>query len=205
MITNIVSMNQYKKGRVPSAPRSGVAIWPIAQLMPKAPGAWMRDFTKGRSYEQLAASLWTHQPNLRSATEKLASYLTPMWPNQEGMSLWGSTVEKALHKVDVAVQRGEAYEARIVGIYIYWLSQCVHDLARLAVYGVTVSGQRLRWEYFEEPLNAWAKKYGITYLEAELVEEPPSDEVIAGLRTHLVARITDPVDAGYMEMYAPRG
>lgn len=204
-MTNVVSI---KNPRALSAKQSngdGVAVWPIADLVPKAANAWLKEMTADKEYESVALSLWMHQPNLRLATEKLGAFLTPMWPNGLGESLWGSTVERAVKKVESAISRGEIYEARIVGIYIYWLSQCVYDIARLAVYGVTKTGERLRWTYFEEPLHEWAKKNGMAQLEAVLIDEEPTEEVIAGLHTHLVARITNPVDAGYLEMYAPRG
>jgi hypothetical protein len=205
MMAQIVSLNQYKRKMPLPKPRPGVALWPIRQLMPTGPKSWLKEIVSGKPYEATALSLWQHHPNLRRATEKLANYLTPMWPNHQGQSLWSTSVEKALQRVEQAMARGEGFEARIVGIYIYWLSQCAQDIACLEIYGVTPNGDRMRWQYFEEPLNSWAKRYGVTHLEAELVPEPPTQEVVAGLRTHLIAHITDPVDAGYVEMYAPRG
>lgn len=183
----------------------GVAIWSLADLVPKTPTAWLKDMVRDREYEAVALSLWQHQPNLRQATERLGAFLTPLWPDSDGKPLWAATVETAIRKVEAAIQRGEGYEGRVVGIYLYWLSQCVADVARIEVYGVNKDGARFRWTPFEAPLHEWAKKNGMTHLEACLAEETPRNEFVAGLKTHLVARISNPVDTGYLEMYAPRG
>lgn len=183
----------------------GAAVWAISELAPKAPNAWLKEIIRNKPYESVALSIWLHQPNLRAATEKLGAYLTPLWPSPSGNSLWSEAIEKAVTKVDMAVQRGENYQGRVVGIYLFWLASCVRDVARITVHGYTRTGDRLVWKYFTQPLAAWVKSNAIEYIEAVLVEEDPTEEVIAGLRTHLVASITDPVDAGYLEMHAPRG
>lgn len=191
---------------VPKAHRQdGMTVWPIADLVPRTANAWLNELVKDKPYESIALSLWAHQPSLRQATERLGGYLTPMWPNTGGDSLWGVTVETAVRKVTESIHRGENHEGRVVGIYLYWLSQCVAEVARVAVYGINKNGNRIRWTYFEEPLHDWARKRGIVRVEAILEEGEPTAEVIAGLRTHLVARITNPVEAGYLEMYAHRG
>lgn len=52
----------------------------------------------------------------------------------------------------------------------------------------------------------WALTHGMKELETVLVKEQPTVEEVAGLRIHLIARLTDdPVDAGYLELLAPRG
>ena len=185
--------------------KSGAVAWPINELMPKTPNAWLNEIVRDKPYESIALSIWIHQPNLRIATEKLGAYLTPMWPALNGKSLWSEAIERAVTKVDLAVQRGESYHGRVVGIYLYWLASCVRDVARISVHGYTKHGELVVWRYFSQPLNAWVKSNGIDHIEAVLVEEEPTEEVTTGLRTHLVASITDPVDAGYLEMYAPRG
>lgn len=200
-VTNIGS--KARKDRLPAD--GGAAVWPINSLAPKTPNAWLNEIIRNKPYESIALSIWTHQPNLRVATEKLGGYLTPLWPAPDGRSLWSEAIEKAVTKVDLAVQRGESYHGRVVGIYLFWLASCVPDVARIAVHGYNKQGQRIVWKYFSQPLSAWVKANAIERIEAVLVEEEPAEEVTAGLRTHLVARITDPVDAGYLEMYAPRG
>lgn len=185
--------------------QEGAAVWSISELAPKAPNAWLNEIIRNKPYESLALSIWMHQPNLRLATEKLGAYLTPLWPAPDGKSLWSEAIEKAVTKVDLAVQRGESYHGRVVGIYLYWLASCVRDVARIKVHGYTKQGERIVWKYFSEPLNTWVKRNAIDHIEAVLVDDEPTEEVTAGLRTHLVASITDPVDAGYLEMYAPRG
>jgi len=185
--------------------QEGAAVWSISELAPKAPNAWLNEIIRNKPYESLARSIWTHQPNLRLATEKLGAYLTPLWPAPDGKSLWSEAIEKAVTKVDQAVQRGESYQGRVVGIYLYWLASCVRDVARIKVHGYTKQGERIVWKYFSEPLSTWVKRNAIDHIEAVLVDDEPTEEVITGLRTHLVASITAPVDAGYLEMYAPRG
>jgi hypothetical protein len=158
-----------------------------------------------QAYEALALSIWMQAPNLRAATEKLGAYLTPLWPSPQGNSLWSEAIERAVTKVDIAVQRGENYSGRVVGIYLFWLASCVRDVARIKVHGYTKEGERIVWKYFSEPLSVWVKNNAIDHLEAVLVDGEPTEEETTGLRTHLVASITDPIDAGYLEMYAPRG
>ncbi|MFC6281211.1 hypothetical protein [Polaromonas aquatica] len=185
--------------------QGGAAVWAINALAPKTPNAWLNEIIRNKPYESIALSIWTHQPNLRVATEKLGAYLTPLWPAPDGQSLWSEAIEKAVTKVDLAVQRGESYHGRVVGIYLFWLASCVRDVARISVHGYNKHGERIIWKYFSQPLSVWVKANGIDHIEAVLVDEDPAEEVTAGLRTHLVASITDPVDAGYLEMYAPRG
>lgn len=185
---------------------AAAAIWPLKDLIPASPNAWLKETVDGKPYAAVALSIWMHHPNLRVATEKLAAYLTPKWPTSKGESLLAKAIENAVCKVEAAVSRGESFEGRVVGVYLFWLANCVADVARVAVFGVAKNGEVMRWQYFSEPLHDWAKRHGMTQLEAVLADETPTEEEIAGLRTHLVARITDnPVDAGYLEMHAPRG
>jgi len=191
-----------RRARLPVA--GGGVDWPINELTPKTPDGWLIEIIRNKPYENVALSIWRYQPNLRLATQKLGAYLTPRWPSPEGTSLWGDAIEKAVTKVDLAVQRGENYTGRVVGIYLYWLATCVRDVARVQVHGYTKQGERLVWKYFTQPLGLWVKSNGIDRIEAVLVEGDPAEEVTAGLRTHLVASITEPVDAGYLAMYGPR-
>ncbi|MDP3168136.1 MAG: hypothetical protein Q8N06_22095 [Hydrogenophaga sp.] len=184
----------------------GSGIWPLSGLSQTSPGAWLDATIDGKAYASVALSLWTHHPQLRAATERLGVLLTPMWPTLAGDSLLACAIENAVTKVDAAVRRGESYEGRVVAIYLYWLANCVAEVARLAVYGENTDGQLLRWRYFSEPLHSWALAHGMKELETVLVAEQPTVEEVAGLRIHLIARLTDdPVDAGYLELLAPRG
>lgn len=181
------------------------ASWMLDELVQAKPAAWLNSTIRSASYASVALSLWTHHPNLRLATERLGNYLTPLWPSSAGGSLLGKTIEKAVAEVDIAVQRGASYEARIVGIYLFWLASCVDDVARLQISGTTPTGEVITWKYFSEPLHQWAARHGMQQLEARLVAEPTSKEALAGLRTHLLAHIADPLDVGYLEIHAPRG
>lgn len=185
--------------------QDGSVVWAINEITPRAPHAWLNEIIRNKPYENLAHSIWMHQPNLRLATEKLGGFLTPLWPAPDGKSLWGGAIEKAVTKVDLAIQRGESYQGRVVGIYLYWLASCVRNVARIKVHGYTKQGDQIVWKYFSEPLSTWVKRNAIDHIEAVLAEDEPTEEVTTGLRTHLIASITDPVDAGYLEMYAPRG
>lgn len=182
-----------------------VVLWNLSDLAPVRQGSWVRSAVAGTRHEALALTLWRHHPTLRIATERLAQFLTPMWPSSSGGSLLASTVQAAVEAVQKAMDAGAAYEARIIGIYLYQLIECAEEVARLRVYGQTGAGEVLAWRYFSEPLHQWAKRNKLKQLQARQVDTPVSKEEIAGLRTHLVARLADPTDVGYLELHAPRG
>jgi hypothetical protein len=76
---------------------SADVIWPVAELPDERQcGEWLDRVIVGRPYEGTALSLWRSQPNLRQATEKLASFITPMWPAPHGGSLLEDAVERAV-------------------------------------------------------------------------------------------------------------
>ena len=116
-----------------------------------------------------------------------------------------AAVETAVRKVDEALQRGEIYHGRIVGIYMFWLVSCVCDVARISINGYRKDGSMITWEHFSLPLDRWVSENKIQYLEALKSTEEPSQVFVSGLRTHLVGKISQPHDAGCMEVYAPRG
>jgi hypothetical protein len=185
---------------------SSTLVWPVAGLPDERRCAeWLDQAVVGACYENTARSLWRHHPNLRISTEKLASYITPLWPAPNGGPLLQVAMERAIGRAQQAIEQGQAFEGRLVGVYLYGLLDVVGDIARLVVRGEDWQGRVLRWEFFEQPLQAWARQHGIDYLIPELTHAPPSDVVLSGLRTHMTAALADPVDAGYLARHAPQG
>lgn len=190
-------------GRHPE--QSSTPVWPLAKLPDgRRCAEWLDQAIVGASYENTARSLWRHHPNLRTSTEKLASYITPLWPASDGRPLLQLALERAIGRAQQAIEEGQAFEGRLVGVYLYGLLDVVGDIARLVVRGEDWQGRVLRWEYFEQPLQAWARQHGIDYLIPERTH-PPSDVVLSGLRTHMTAALADPVDAGYLARHAAQG
>lgn len=185
---------------------SATVIWPVADLPDERQcGEWLDHVIVGRPYESTALSLWRNQPNLRLATEKLASFITPMWPAPRGGSLLEEAVGNAVVRAQEAIDQGQAFEGRLVGVYLYGLLCVVNDIAQLAIRGEDRDGQMRRWEYFSQPLLQWAKGHGIQRVLVQQVPTPPSEVVLTGLRTHMTACLTDPVDAGYLAKHAAHG
>lgn len=182
-----------------------LAIWQLSDLREASPSQWLLGCIEKQPFAGTAQALWVHHPNLRLATEKLAHLITPRWPAADGSPLLTKTVRAAVQHVEEAVRQGASYEARVVGVYLFWLADCVADVARLTVSGQSPRGETVRWKHFAEPLQKWAQRHSLNELEARLEPEKASQEKLAGLRTHLLARIADPVDVGYMEVHAPRG
>ncbi len=186
--------------------RSSTLVWPVADLPDECQsGEWLDQAILGAAYENTARSLWRHHPNLRSSTEKLAAYITPLWPAADGGPLLQVAVERAIGRAQQAIEQGQAFEGRLVGVYLYGLLDVVGDIAQLVVRGEDWQGRVLRWEYFEQPLQAWARQHGIDYLLPERTQAPPSDVVLSGLRTHMTAALADPIEAGYLARHAPQG
>lgn len=185
---------------------SATVIWPVADLPDERQcGEWLDHVIVGRPYESTALSLWRNQPNLRIATEKLASFITPMWPASRGGSLLEEAVGNAVLRAQDAIDQGQAFEGRLVGVYLYGLLCVVNDIAQLAIRGEDRDGQIRRWEYFSQPLLQWARAHGIQRVLVQQVPTPPSEVVLTGLRTHMTACLTDPVDAGYLAKHAAHG
>lgn len=189
-----------------AAAASATVIWPVAELPDQQQcGEWLDRVIVGQPYESTALSLWRNQPNLRLATEKLASFITPMWPAPQGGSLLQEAVERAVTRAQVAIDEGQAFEGRLVGVYLYGLLGVVSDIAQLVIRGEDRDGQFRRWGYFSQPLLQWAHAHGIQRVLVLQVPTPASEVVLTGLRTHMTACLTDPVDAGYLAKHASHG
>lgn len=181
-------------------------VWPIAELPDERRCAeWLDRAIVGTTYENTARSLWRHHPNLRTSTDKLAGYITPLWPASSGGPLLQVAVERAIGRAQQAIEQGQAFEGRLVGVYLYGLLDVVGDIGQLEVRGQDREGQVLRWGYFEQPLQPWARQRGMERLIAERTKAAPSQVVLSGLRTHMTARLADPVDAGYLARHAAQG
>ncbi|HEX2543435.1 MAG TPA: hypothetical protein VHL79_01060 [Ramlibacter sp.] len=185
---------------------SGSLTWSVAQLPTEQQcRTWLDHALANTPYENTARSLWRHHPNLRTSTEKLASYITPLWPAPGGDPLLQLAVERAVRRAHTEIERGQAFEGRLVGVYLYGLLDVVDDVALLLVRGQDHGGQIRRWEYFSEPLLLWARRQGIEEVILERVPEQPSEAVLCGLRTHMTACLTSPLDAGYLARHAAQG
>lgn len=181
-------------------------VWPVKDLPDEAEyGQWLDDVITGTPYEGTALSLWTHHQNLRDSAERLASFITPKWPNAQGESLLQQAVHDAVTRAQEAIEQGQAFEGRLVGVYIFGLISVVQEIACLVVRGRNKGGQVLRWEYFSQPLLEWAREHGIEELIVTKASVRPSAAMLEGLRTHLLARIANPMDAGYLAKHAPHG
>lgn len=177
-------------------------LWPLQDLEQPNGDDWLLAAVEGSRCEGAALSIWAHHPNLKRSTRKFASLITPRWPTSRGASLLEMSVQAAVTMSLDAMDRGEAITGRLVGTYLHGLASGVADIARLAVYGVDRAGERRRWEYFTQPLKDWADSNGMSTLAAHLVDPEPTDVTVAGLRTHLIASIAHPLDAGYVAKYA---
>jgi hypothetical protein len=187
-------------------PADQEVIWPVKDLPDEAEyGQWLDEVITGTPYEGTALSLWTHHQNLRDSAEKLASFITPKWPNALGESLLQQAVHDAVTRAQEAIEQGQAFEGRLVGVYIFGLISVVQEIACLVVRGRNKGGQVFRWEYFSQPLLEWARENGIEELVVTKAAVRPSAAMLEGLRTHLLARIANPMDAGYLAKHAPHG
>jgi len=180
--------------------------WPVAELPDERQcGEWLDQVIVGTPHECMAMSLWRNQPNLRRSTEKLANFITPKWPAADGGPLLRVAVESAVKRAQEAIEQGQAFEGRLVGVYLYGLLGVLGEIAQLAIRGEDQDGQLRRWEYFSQPLLQWARQHGIQRLLVQRAEALPSEVVLTGLRTHMTACLTDPVDAGYLAKHAAQG
>lgn len=185
---------------------SNCVVWPVAELPDERQcGEWLDQVIVGTPYESTAMSLWRNQPNLRVSTEKLASFITPKWPASSGGSLLQEAVERAVSRAQEAIEQGQAFEGRLVGVYLYGLLGVITDIAQLVIRGEDQDGLIRRWEYFSQPLLKWARQHGIQRVLVQREQTPPSEVVLTGLRTHMTACLTDPVDAGYLAKHAAHG
>jgi hypothetical protein len=183
----------------------GGVVWPVAELPDERQcGEWLTHVIGGTAYERTVQSLWQHQPNLRLATDKLAGFITPKWPAAAGGTLLAVAVERAATRAEELIPQGQAFEGAVVAAYLEGLLEVVAQIGQLVVRGQDRKGQIQRWEYFSKPLLQWARGHGIDRLLVHASMVPPTKLVNEGLRTHMIAAITTPVEAGYLAKYANR-
>lgn len=163
---------------------------------------WLLSAVEGTRFEGAARSIWTHHPNLKNSTRKFASFITPYWPMKNGRPLLQHCVVGAVCNSIEALNRSEETTGRLVGIYLDSLAMGLADVARLVIVGTDANSQRHRWDYFSDALSEWAKAHQIVNVKAFATDGAPDPVTIAGLRMHLLARITHPHDAGYVAKYA---
>lgn len=193
------------RGARTDAPGHGV-VWSVAELPDERQCAgWLDRSIVGTPYENTALSLWRNQPNLRVSTEKLASFITPLWPAPDGGPLLQVAVEHAVLRAQEAIDLGQAFEGRLVGVYLYGLLGVIADIAQVVVRGEDGDGQMRRWPYFSQPLPQWARQHGMARLQVHRTAAAPAEVVLVGLRTHMTACVTDPLDAGYLAKHAAQG
>lgn len=203
-------MNTVVSLRIPGAKRSAdqpqETMWPIEGLVGSDASDWVNAAVDESESRHTARALFAQLPNLRQTTNRFAAMIGPRWPTSDGSKLLNVTIEKAVSNVQKAFERGETFEGRAIGVYLYWLQESVEEIAKVELYGVTRASKAIKWRYFSEEIQAWVQRNGFAYLEAHPVMEPASPEERQGLKTQLIGRITvRPEDAGYLAMYAPRG
>lgn len=208
MTTDTVVPISGKRSRNPRPVLDGAeggVVWPVADLPDeRGCGNWLDQAIAGTTYEGTVQSLWQHQPNLRLATDKLASFITPKWPAAGGGSLLGRAVERAATRAEETISQGHAFEGLVVAAYLEGLLDVLSEIGQLVVRGEDRKGQIHRWEYFSHPLVLWARGHGIDRLLVHAALAPPTRLVSEGLRTHMIAAITTPTEAGYLAKYASR-
>ncbi|WP_382157153.1 hypothetical protein [Hydrogenophaga sp. ANAO-22] len=205
-MTQIFSLNaaRTRQGKAVQG-GGGTAYWPLQALESGGPEQWIHDALAGQPYEGFGLSCWAQQPNLKEATLRLASFITPCWPSEDGSSLLVRAIGEAVKRSEVAVGNGETFTGRFVGVYLYGLTMHAKDVARVSISGVDRFGMVQRWRHFSEPLQAWAVRHGIDTLVAEVSDPLPAEVTIVGIRTHMVVRVSDPIDTGYLMKHAAQG
>jgi hypothetical protein len=183
----------------------GTAFWPISDLHQSNEDEWINEAIREMPHEGFARSIWAHHPNLKEATQKLAAYIGPRWPAMDGGALLALCIQEACIRWQTSVQNGEAFLGRVVGVYLYGLTDLGADVARLIITGVDETGATHRWTPFSEPLKGWASRLRIDTVCAELASPAPSEVVIAGIRTHMITHLSSPVDTGYLIKHAANG
>ena len=205
-MTHIVSL---ESARVRSAVHlqsgSGTEHWPRRDLERSDPEQWILNAIAGQPYEGFALACWTQQPNLKKATVKLASFITPRWPSEDGSSLLACAIGEAVKRAKLAVDKGEVFTGRFVGVYLYGLTLHAQDVARLSIKGVDRFGVLEYWRPFSEPLQQWASRLGVDTLVAEVVAPGPTEATVEGIRSHMIVRVSDPIDTGYLLKHAAQG
>lgn len=210
MTTTVVQLANKRARPGPQDPdpelEGTTVLWPVKELENSDQYAkWLSELVAGTPFDGTAASLWTHHPNLRKATERFACLITPKWPTADGGSLLQRAVKEALRRATEA-QGAQGLEGHVVGAYLSGFASLpvvLEHVARLVIRGEGQDGRTHRWSYFSEPLMQWAGRNGIDRLIVTQARAQVPRSTLKGLRSHLVAGIANPVDAGYLEMYAP--
>ncbi|MFW2354714.1 hypothetical protein [Hydrogenophaga sp.] len=205
-MTQIVSLAA-ARARPPnqSGDPTAFAYWSLADFSTDSTEDWLSAAIAGTPHEGMAISIWAHQPTLKKATSRLAEYITPRWPSQDGQSLLCKSIAEAVSRSTTAINNREAFIGRLVGVYLYGLTQYVADVARLSISGVDRNGDLQRWQHFAEPLKPWAEKHGIDTICAQLSHPGPTEVQVVGLHAHMVAHVADPIDTGYLIKHASKG
>lgn len=205
-MTTIVTLNTARaRGTKQQLTEGATVYWPISELQQSEPDEWINNAIRGTAYEGFALSIWAHHPNLKQATCKLADYIGPRWPAQDGGSLLSLCIAEAVRRTQISVNNGEAFLGRVVGVYLYGLTEHAADVARLAITGLDQSGMTHRWTPFAESLRGWAHRMRIDTLCAEYANPAPSEATFAGIRTHMVTHLSSPTDTGYLIKHAAQG
>jgi hypothetical protein len=196
---------QAKEGINFSTSPGGVK-WALPTISTIDPKSWVDQTIEGAAYEERAKNIFRTFTNLRYATDQLARYITPFWPDSTGRSVLEKAIEAAATATVKELFQGDNRDRRIVGVYLYHLTRAVRDVAKIKVFGRDEAGMVWTWRYLEQPITEWVQDRKIVSLEAIQNETELDDAQIDGLVTCLLARIvikTD--DAGCMTSYAPRG
>jgi hypothetical protein len=205
-MTTIVTLNAARARNTQQVLKSdAVVYWPVSELHQSDKDEWITNAVKGTPEEDFAQVMWAHHPNLKEATRKLAEYIGPRWPAKDGRSLLAVCIAEALRRSNNAVKNGESFLGRIVGVYLYGLTEHAADVARLSITGMDLEGITHRWTPFSEPLAAWAKRLRVDTVCVEFASPAPSEGTIAGIRTHMVTHLSNPTDTGYLLRHAAHG
>lgn len=189
------------------APDKGtvVAAWNASDLTMPDGRDWLMAAVEGSGLEPAAESYWVSMPALERMTVKLASFITPGWPDDAGGSLLKKSVTQAVEHTVRAMEDGQVFEGRFVGVYLYWLTDIAKEIARIQIYGITPEGVTKKWEPFRMPLAKWADEYKLTKIIASRANGEPDDSYVYGIRIHMIAAISKPEEAGYVYKYSPHG
>ena len=186
-------------------PPLAAVTWSVAEL----PGQrecsdWLMDVLVHAPTANTALSLWTHHPNLRACTERLASFITPKWPHESGEPLLAVAARDAVNRADEAIRQGQAFEGRLVGLYLFGLLKAHRAIGQFLVRGTDRQGQVRQWQHFSVPLKAWACSHGIDKLVLSRADNA-TEAFFSGLYVHMLAAIATPTEAGYLAKHAPLG
>lgn len=185
--------------------RSAIASWPKQAHEKSNTGQWIFEAVQDTDFHWLARSLWSNQPNLSRATERLAEFITPWFPDCQGKPLLPKAIAAAVESAGAAIGDGDGERlGRLTAAYLQGLVSIADELACIHVTGVDQCGGLCRWG-FSEPLIDWMSEKQLHDVLAHRAEPAANDAMILGMRTHLIARLTDPVDAGYLAKYALHG